>query len=192
MKSYKVLPEGYREILKIDLQKDKKLMLIVNLLGLIPAVIMVALLVPIMQWILVEKRTEMAYGLPEILVLLGGMVAYVILHELTHAVFMRRYCPAKVKFGFTGMYAYAGSAGYYCRKHYITIALAPVVIWGLVLLAMNLVLPLNWFVPVYLIQLMNLSGACGDLYVSWRFSKLPKDILVQDSGIAMTVYSREN
>ncbi len=191
MKSYEVLPEGYGEILKIDLQKDKKLMLIVNLLGCIPMVIMMALLVPIMRWILVVKQAEIN-GPATCFGLLGGMLVYVVLHELTHAVFMRRYCRAKVKFGFTGMYAYAGSAGYYCRKHYIIIALAPVVIWGLVLLVMNIVLPVEWFITVYLIQLMNVSGACGDLYVTWRFSKLPKDILVQDSGIAMTVYSREN
>ncbi len=191
MKSYEQLPEGYKEILHIDLQKDKKLMLIVNLLGLIPAVLMGVFLGPIIVYLMVIRQLSpeaMLYGL---LGALAGMAVYVVLHEWVHAVFMRRFCTARVKFGFTGMYAYAGSAGYYCRRHYLIIALAPVVIWGTVLAVLNVVLPMVCFLPVYLIQLVNLSGAGGDLYVFLRFRKLPEDILIQDSGVAMTVFSRE-
>ena len=40
MKSYETLPEGYKKILHIDLQKDKKLMLIVNGLALVVSLFM--------------------------------------------------------------------------------------------------------------------------------------------------------
>ncbi len=188
MKSYEQLPEGYREILHIDLQKDKKLMLTVNLLSIPVCLVMVVLYFVL----LISGKIPAAFEIPQVIAMLVSIFVYVILHEAVHAVFMRRYCTAKVKFGFTGMYAYAGSNGYYCRKHYITIALAPVVIWGIVLAVLNIVLPPVCFLPVYMTQMMNLSGAAGDLYVSWRFRKLPRDILVRDSGVAMTVYSRED
>lgn len=191
MNSFEVLPEGYKEILHIDLQKDKKLMLIVNGIAVLIMVLMFAVAafaVPFTTLFDFEQPSEMMYKMG---VLCVGSIAYIILHEAVHGIFMRRYCTAKVKFGFTGMYAYAGSEGYYCRKHYITIALAPIVIWGIILLVANLLVPVSWFYVVYFIQVSNISGAAGDLYVSRKMSKLPPDILVRDTGVAMTVFSRE-
>ena len=40
--------------------------------------------------------------------------------------------------------------------------------------------------------MLNISGAAGDLYVSWKFTKLPADILINDVGVSMTVYSKES
>ena len=97
----------------------------------------------------------------------------------------------KVKYGFTGLYAFAGSEDYYNKKAYIFIALAPVVLWGVVLAVINPFVPVEWFWIVYLVQIMNLSGAAGDLFVTIKFSRMPRDILVQDSGLGMTVFSKE-
>ena len=186
MKSFTELPEGYAEILHIDLQKDKKLMTIVNVLAVVISVAMIliaAFLVPLGRYF--------AFNMTQLLVLCVGYVAYMVLHELVHGITMRCFSEAKVKYGFTGMYAFAGSDAYYCRKHYVIIALAPIVVWGIVLGILNFLVPMNWFYVVYLIQVGNISGAAGDLYVSWRFRKLPADILVRDTGVAMTVFSRE-
>ena len=71
----------------------------------------------------------------------------------------------------------------------MTIALAPIVLWGIVLAALNMLVPVEWFWVVYIIQIGNISGGTGDLYVTWKFSKMPDDILVHDSGIEMEVYS---
>ena len=122
--------------------------------------------------------------------MLGGTVAYIILHEAVHGIVMYRCSRVKPRFGFTGVYAYAGSDVYFDKKNYLIIAMAPVVFWGVVLAVVCALVPESWFWPFYFIQLMNLSGAGGDLYVTWKFSKLPKDILVQDTGVAMTVYAR--
>ena len=88
------------------------------------------------------------------------------------------------------MYAYAGSDAYFGKKPYIVIALAPVVVWGVVLLILNLLAGDGWFWVVWLIQVSNLSGAAGDLYVTAKLSKMSADILIQDSGVSMTVYER--
>ena len=52
------------------------------------------------------------------------------------------------------------------------------------------VVPPVWFWVPYFIQVANLSGAAGDLYVTARFRKLQDTILVNDTGVAMTVYDR--
>jgi len=96
----------------------------------------------------------------------------------------------KIKYGFTGMYAYAGSDDYYGKKAYIFIALAPVVLWGIVIAIINCFVPLDWFWGIYFLQIFNISGAAGDFFVTIKFLRFPKDILVKDKGVSMTVYSK--
>lgn len=66
------------------------------------------------------------------LVLFALIVLYMILHKLVHGISMKLCGTRKVKYGFTGAYAFAGSEDYYPKKEYIFIALAPVVLWGVV------------------------------------------------------------
>ncbi|MBO5006312.1 MAG: DUF3267 domain-containing protein, partial [Clostridia bacterium] len=156
------LPEGYGKILEIDLQKNKKLMLLVNGIALVLMLALVALgayIVPIDTFF----DNEVWYmPLIKLAVMMGGYVAYIVLHELVHGIFMKHFSGVKPKYGFTLMYAYAGSEAYFNKKSYIIIALAPVVIWGAVLGVLCAVLPQGWFWVVYFIQIGNLSGAAGD------------------------------
>jgi len=191
MKAYESLPEGYGEILAIDLQKNKKLMLLVNGIALVIGVAMYftgSAKVPISA--LFDFSAGMGAYFARFGVLLVGMVAYIVLHELTHAAVMKLCGTKKVRFGFTGMYAFAGSDDYYAKLPYIAIALAPIVLLGIVIGVINALVPDNWFWVLYFFQIMNISGAGGDLYVTCRFSTLPKDILIRDYGVGMKVYSR--
>ena len=191
MKSYVELPQGYREIDSIDLQKNKKLSLLVNGLALLIGVLMA---VPMHFVVPITALFDMSDGFVAYFirfgVLMAAMIVYMVLHEWVHGVTMKLCGTKKVKYGFTGLYAFAGSEDYYDKRSYITIALAPIVVWGVVLLVLNLLVPTQWFWVVYLVQITNISGAAGDLYVTYRFSRLPADILVRDYGVGMTVYSQ--
>ncbi len=190
MKNFDVLPEGYREIFRIDLQKDRKTALLVNgiaILIAVPMIVIGAVFVPFSALFDLSEGL-MAY-LGKLAVLILGLILYMILHEAVHGVCMKRFVNTKVHYGFTGIYAYAGSTAYFNKKSYIIIALAPVVIWGIVLLAINCVASMSWFWCVYIIQVCNVSGAAGDVYVTYKFLKMPEDILINDTGVAMTVYS---
>lgn len=190
MNVHTTLPDGYRPILSIDLQKDKKLALLVNGLGIL---ITLAMILPVHFHHSIFTLFDFSYGFGNywlrVGVLLAGMIVYMILHELVHGVTMKAFGTKRVKYGFTGLYAFAGSEDYYKKIPYLVIALAPVMIWGVVLAVLNVVVPAEWFWVIYLIQVVNCSGAAGDLYVTFRFLRLPKDILVQDQGVGMTVYA---
>lgn len=190
MKAQNSLPAGYREVCRIDLQKDKKLALLVNGAALLIGVVMV---VPMHFHISIATLFDLSEGfvpyLLRFLCMLLGLTLYIILHELVHAAAMRLSGTQKVNFGFTGLYAFAGSADYYDRPHYILIALAPIVVWGVVLGLLCALVPPAWFWVVYIIQVTNISGAAGDLYITYRMAKLPPDLLVQDSGVRMTVFA---
>jgi len=193
MKSTVVLPEGYVLLEHIDLQKDKKLMGTVNglaLAAMVPLAVLGHLIVPISALHSTADGIGMMWL--RLAVLFAGYLLYMVLHELTHGVCMKHYSGAPVKYGFTGVYAYAGSEAYFDRRSYFVIALAPIVVLGIVLAVINALVPESWFWVVYFIQIGNLSGAAGDLYVTARFRKHPETVLIQDSGVAMSVYVPEN
>lgn len=187
------LPDGYKEIYKLDLQKDKKTAIIVNLLaGLIMVVMLIAglFIVPFTEILnVLNSLDDITAFLGRIIVLTAGLAVYIVLHELVHGICMKFFGAKKIKYGFTGLYAFTGCEDFFNKKAYIIIALAPIAVLGILLLVLNLLVDASWFWVVYIIQIMNISGGAGDLYVTCKFSKMPKDILVHDSGTAMEVYS---
>ena len=190
MKAVETLPEGYSEFYSVDLQKNKKMSLLVNVLAVMIAVL---LMVPMHFFVPISTLFAMENGLGSYVIrfvsLIVLMIAYIVLHELTHGIVMKLLGTKKVKYGFTGLYAFAGSDDYYGKKAYILIALAPVVLWGIVLAIINPFVPTEWFWVVYFLQILNLSGAAGDYMVTIKFSGFPKDILITDYGLGMTVFS---
>ncbi len=192
MNSVTELPQGYRACLHVDLQHNKKEAILVNGLAVVIALAMLlpALrLTPFTQMFSTERGVWMP--LFRCAVMIVGMAGYMVLHELVHGIFMKRFSGTKPHYGFTGMYAYAGSNAYFNKVHYIIIALAPVVIWGVVLGVLCALVPAPWFGIVYLIEMGNISGAAGDLYVTGKLLRLDSTILVQDTGVAMTVFAKD-
>ena len=193
MKAVKNLPEGYRETCAVDLQKNKKMALFVNLLAIVIAAL---LAIPMHYVVPISSLFSMENGMQAYMLRFAAMfvllILYMVLHELVHGIAMKMCGTKKVKYGFTGIYAYATSNDFYDIKTYIFIALAPVVLWGIILAVVNMFVSLEWLWVVYLIQISNLSGAAGDLYVTVKFSRLPSDILIQDYGVGMTVFSKHH
>ncbi len=195
IKTTPILPEDYSELFSIDLQKNKKLAVLVNALGLLLSALMFALgFLKCSITVLFEfnefKDNLIVYFLPSVSILLG-IVLYIFLHEFVHGIFMRAFSKVRPKYGFTGLYAYAGSSAYFNKLHYIIIALAPIVIWGIILGIACIFLNGKAFWVVYFIQIINISGAAGDIYVTFKFLRLPNNILVNDTGVAMTVYTKQ-
>ena len=184
MHATQTLPENYHDLCTIDLEKNKKQYAIVNVLSVVLAVIV---LVPMV--LLAPEGAPFIEGLSGLFLLLAGMFGYIILHEAVHGVCFYAYSKQKPHFGWKSMYAYAASDCYYRKGPYLVIGLAPVVLWGVVLAVLAAILPAEWYWTVQMIQLINLSGAAGDLYVTWLLCRMPKDILIQDAGVAMQVFA---
>lgn len=192
MKSYPTLPQGYTPYASIDLLQNKKQFWIVNGLSIALCVLM---LIPPFLWghplFDINSEEPLSAYFIRLGIALIGLLLYIALHELTHGVVMMA-CGARVHYGYKIAYAYAGSYAYFTRSAYIVIALAPVVLWGIVFAVLTAHLPRDWFWVVWLWQLMNVSGAAGDFYCSLRILRAPRDTLVQDTGTAMTFYHNPN
>lgn len=192
MKAIQSIPSAYQVIYAVNLQKNKKTALFVNGLALLIAgamVIPMHFFVPI-SWLFDMENGIIRYFL-RFLVLLLSLIAYMVCHELIHGMTMMAFGTKKVKYGFTGLYAFAGSEDYYDKKSYIIIALAPVVIFAVLFGIINFLVPYDWFWVIYMLQVCNISGAAGDFFVTVKFAKMPKDILVKDVGVGMTVYAKQ-
>ena len=174
MKAKTNLPENYKQIYTLDLKNDKKMSLLVNLLAI---VIAAAVAVPMHFVVPINTLYSMDKGLLEyamrFVVLIVGMIVYFILHELVHGIAMKICGTMRVIFGYTGLYAFAGSEDYYDKRSYIFIALAPIVFWGAVIAVINAFVPTAWFWVVYLIQVINLSGAAGGAGIGLRRADRP-------------------
>ena len=193
MKAYAALPKGYIKTRSIDLQKDKKTALIVNGVALAICAVMIAamaFIVPIRSLIDFDNGDAgMAETLARVMIMLAGSLIYIVLHELTHAAAMKVVGCKKVRFGFTGIYAYAGSPGeYFDKPAYIFISLAPLVLFGVIFIVLQFTVPKTWFWVIWIWQIANVSGAAGDIYVSFLTASLPKTVIASDDGVSMTYY----
>ena len=179
------LPNGYKKAFKIDLKENKKLYIGLNVASVI---VMLAMLLPVL-FIYSENIFTGSLLLPLFIILFS--LAYIVLHEFVHGIFIRIFSGKWGNFGFKGTYAYAGSDCYFNKKSYLIIALAPIVIWGIVLAVLNIFMPMSylWFV-FYFVQTMNISGSVGDIYVTAKLLKESPDILIKDTGVDMTIFNR--
>ena len=181
MKSTEKLPQGYRPIYFFDLMNNKKDMLVVN--G-------VAIVLIILMFFYGISQSPICFDW-KIFFAFAGVIVYLFIHEAIHGAFMKFFGSAKVQYGFNGLYAFAGSSSYFYKIPYLVIVLAPVVLLGLLLCACTHLFVESWFWVFYFIQIVNISGSAGDLYVFFKIAGLSKDILVKDTGVTMTVYENK-
>lgn len=186
--NYRNLPKGYTYAGNLDFMRNRQQMKIVVWLSLaltvLPALagLLVAPVGP--GWRLLTGRW---YGFG----LLGlALVIYIPLHELTHGIVMFTLSGVRPKYGLKLPYAYAGSTVWFDRRSHIITALAPVVVWGIVLQVAIARLPGEWFWPLWIVQISNLSGSAGDIYTVWALMRMEGDLLIQDTGVHMRVMKK--
>lgn len=181
------LPPGYEEIDGWDLLRNRKQFLAVNGLSLLIVVIMVI-------WGLFLHPVHFSFAdgawlrfFCKVAVFLIAAVVYMALHEGVHGILIRLFSGRPARYGVGFGYAYAASDAYFDRVRYLIIALAPVIIWGVVLCLLLRAFP-AWFWVLYGVQILNLSGASGDYFVAVSMLRLPAGSLVRDSGTKMRIY----
>ena len=181
---------GYKECTKIDLVKNKKEALLVNIYGIIIMVVMAVFIPLLIMGGIIEFNLETTFPL-FFIVLLISLILYIPLHEIVHGIVLKNYTDEKLSFGWKLVYAYCGSKeAVVDRKEYYAVALAPLLVFSVVfisLMVLNPSLSLVW----YVMEIMNVSGSVGDIYVSIKLRKeKSRDILITDSGTDMSFWSR--
>lgn len=179
-------PEGYKLLKSINLE-DKKFSLMFNF-GMI-LILVLGLIVGHQQFPHAINTDILLFK--NFLVFMIGLSVMIIVHELIHGLFIKITSGFEVNYGLTLSYAYAGNEfAYFNKKSYISIALSPFILLGIIFQTALLFLPSTYFWLFYLLQLANLGGALGDFYVTYLTLNMPNDVLVNDQGIKMDFYSK--
>lgn len=183
------LPADYTELCRIDPRGERKSALIVNLGALGIAALMVAGALPFVPLsTLFDMTGGLSFYILRFLLIIVGGIAYLFLHEAVHALFLWLFSRAPVYWGYTGLHAYAGSLAYFPLWQYLIVALSPVVLIGVGLAVGAYFVPTAFFWVLYAIQIINVAGTACDLYVAVIFARMPRRILVRDTGVVISVY----
>lgn len=188
---YEELPEGYKEAKVLD-AKDGKFALWLNL-----ASFPMAAVVLIPCYFKVKTYWEQEINSKEVILgcfcFLIAMIAYLVLHELTHGLFYKIFTKKKLTFGITLSCAYCGiPKGYVNKKTSFISTAAPLVIHSIWMILLICLLPANiWCIIVSLLFAVHFGGCSGDLTVMYLLLRFPKDVLVNDTGPKQTFYIKE-
>ncbi len=180
------LPPQYHFVREIDLVKNQKLAVILNIAGL-------AALVPVIWFLSFYLRAIHAGEIPTgslsgktfwtVLLILGVITLTILLHEAIHGVFFWVFTHTRPVFAVKTFYAYAAAPGWYIPSgRYMLIGLSPLVLIDLAALVLLWICPPAWIIPICTAFAMNTSGAVGDLYILATLLRGSPQTLVLDSG----------
>lgn len=199
MKPVQQLPATYQKIGAIDLKQNGRLMLLLNILGLVGMFLSGYLFFRAILWLRPEYANqvfsgEFRGGLVEIMMvileILGLTVINILLHEGIHGIFFWLFTGSRPQFAFRWTYAYAAAPDWYIpRNQYLVTSLAPLVLISLLALGMFTFVPSAWLLAVWFVAISNASGAVGDLAVALWLVRQPATCLAQDRGDAVTLYT---
>lgn len=192
--STKTLPEGYAQIGEINLKKNKKLAVTLNIAAFIVFVLIFFLLSSTAA--LIRPDLINTSGTINLVGLGVGIVLTVILmtvHELIHGFFFWVFTRARPVFAIRLFYAYAGAPDWYIpTRQFMVVALAPLVVIAAVGIALIPLAPLSWVMFIIFFVAMNTGGAMGDILVFTRLLKLSPTSLANDTGDVMTFYEHQS
>ena len=200
MQATPTLPVGYRKIGTLDVSKNEKLLLLLNVMGLVGMVFSGWLFLKIIFWLRPDDtagafRFEMHAFFETVLVIaviLALLAFHIILHEAIHGVFFWLFTRSRPRFAFRWTYAYAAAPDWFIyRNPFLITTLAPLVLISLGGLVVFAVAPPAWLLPTWFVVIMNAGGAVGDLMVAGWLLRQPPGCLAQDCGDAVTLYVPE-
>ena len=200
--NYDTLPAGFSLYRTLDLNTNKlKLWLSLAQLPMLaaPAVPM-AFIVPLgtqvpfsFDALGVSPGKYFALSMSYLAVMMAGIFGILLVHELIHGLCFKFVAGGKPKYGHKlPFYLYAACENrYICKKHYYVIALAPLAVLTALLALVCVLTPQSWFWVPYFVLIMNACGCTGDIYVAFLLTRIPKDALMIDSGVAMQIFSKQ-
>ena len=190
MSAQKSKPEGFNDKETLDLRADKKLRLSINGAALAAAAVLTLL------GCLYEPVTRFydAAGVWRLLLrfvlLLAGMGVYFFLNEYIRRLMIEKVTGKKAQAVREKPCVFTAPARCLSVKEYLKISFAPVLALGVLLLLLTLILPAKLFWQVYIIQIINLAGAAGEVYIAYKLLKVKKDARVQDDVTSITIWSK--
>jgi hypothetical protein len=188
----KQLPVGYQAVYSLDLSKNLRVALWLNVTALALFLVFGWLFTEVSKLLRPDYWADGGVGILTGLDIVGAMLALVlmmILHEGIHGVFFWLFTHERPRFGLKLLYAYAAAPDWYLpRDQYKAVGLAPFIVITLASLTLLPVVPLHLMPTLLFLLTLNAGGSVGDFYVVKKISEYPAESLINDKGDSFTVY----
>lgn len=117
-----------------------------------------------------------------------GCILYIILHEITHLIFMKIFSKEKINISIKFPTISVGSNAKYSKKQFSIIALAPVIILGIILILLILFSSKDYTFLWSILLTLNFAGSGGDFLQFLKISKYPTITYFQDTSNETIVF----
>lgn len=194
------LPEHYTQAGQLDLNDNRGMAMILNLVGIGVLFGVAWLLLRSLSWLRPEYLSTdnilIITGMREfwrsVLVLVVSLGLMVVLNEGLRGLLFWIFIRQRPQVGFRGFYTYAVAMDWYLpRRLYLLIRLVPILVVTLLGLAAVPIVPLNLVPGVLLLVSLNMAGSINDLVTAYWLLRRPKDLLVLDHGDDVRIFHPE-
>jgi len=192
MKTTNSLPADYHLAWSADIEKDKWLMVLLQIVAIPWSLVVLAGLGVLVYWLRpdwLHISSVIDFSIWQALSLLPVMVFAILLHEMVHGLFFWLLARQMPKFGFSLFYAYAALPGWYFDKSvYWLIGLSPLIVLSLVGTFFLLVVPEGWLIFLLFGLFTNASGAIGDMWLTMIVLRYPATAYVMDERDGLRIF----
>ncbi|MFK5689369.1 DUF3267 domain-containing protein [Ornithinimicrobium sp. LYQ92] len=177
------LPSSYRMHESVDLKENGKVAVLIQVISVLVAVAMMGLAV--VQDLALASGWSSAVT---VAVTLFSCVVYMAAHELTHGAFLWALTGARPQFSVRLPYLTTGNEAYLNKRSFVVVALAPLLVWGVVFVLLLLLAPQDLLLTTYVLLVLNLASSAGDVVQAIAAARFPAAALIRDNGHDTTVY----
>ncbi|MBE0671063.1 MAG: DUF3267 domain-containing protein [Anaerolineales bacterium] len=190
--STQTLPDGYVQSAEINLKKDMRLAILLNIgafITFIPMFYLLSRFIALVRPDITNFSVTITIG--KVFSAIGLVVLVLIIHEIIHGLFFWIFSHGKPVFALRPLYAYAGApTWFFPKRQYAITVLGPLVIIGAMGLLLLLLAPISWILMIAFLVALNTGGAVGDLFVFIRLLKCSPMSFANDTGEVVTFFER--
>jgi hypothetical protein len=193
--SARILPDNYRLTQEINLLKDTKLAIWLNVVALVLIIPVVTGLVLFIHATHPESNVNgirIIFSFQSILfalALLATIIITLLFHEVIHGIFFWIFTHSRPVFAIRYAYAYAAAPGWYIPSlDYAVIGLSPLILIDILSLVLLASCPPGWILVWSCVIALNTTGAVGDLYIIGNLLRHSNHCLVLDTGDAVQYF----
>ena len=120
-----------------------------------------------------------------------GCFSYIVLHELTHLLFMKIFSKEKINISIKFPTISVGSEAKFSKRQFSIIALAPVIILRSILALLILFTSKSYTFLWSILLILNFAGSGGDYLHFFKISKYPTSTYFQDTSVETIIYQKK-
>lgn len=174
---------NYTQISTIDLNKNKKLNLLMQGGFLLVAAIGVLLII---FFGLHTGGSVSAFGI------VLACLLFILIHEAIHIIVMKIFSPEKIECKLRFPTFSVGCKHLFSKKQFIMAAAAPVVVLSCMLFVLFLAMPTEYKFLLSVLMVLNFAGASGDYIQICLTAKSPKGSYFQDDSAVTRIFTQNN